>query len=1066
IGEPTKLDLTASKTDILCNGGTSTVTLTATGGTGAYLYSRDGTAFQASNIFDNLAAGDYTFTVRDGNGCSYSMPTQVNIGEPTKLDLTASKTDILCNGGTSTVTLTATGGTGTYRYSRDGTAFQASNIFDNLSAGGYTFTVRDANGCSYSTPTQLSITEPVKLDLTASKTDILCNGGTSTVTLTATGGTGTYGYSKDGTAFQSSNIFDNLSAGDYTFTVKDANGCSYSTPTQVNIGEPAKLEISETHENIKCYGSETGFINISVSGGKPPYTYLWNSGIKTQSLSNLKSGDYSVLVTDANGCSVSKLIKITQPNAPISISETHQNNICFGEKNGKINVIVLGGTPPYQYQWNNGAKTPNLSNLGSGTYQLTVTDKNNCSQLISVDITPLKLFAVKEQIEQIKCFGENSGKINLVLDGGVAPYQIKWANGKTGNTLDNLTVGTYSYVAKDNYGCTIAGAVKITQPQPLSAKTTVKNTTCKYSPDGAILIEVDGGTKPYRFIWNGQDRDKNSTLLNITAGKYTIDIIDANNCSLKVFAEVMPGNCSPNAANDNYITKEDTPIIIETPGIIVNDSDPDDDPIKVDLTSAKDPDMQNGAIDRKQSNFRTKNGYVTLNDDGAFIYSPNQNFYGKENFVYKVTDGSLNSNLAVVTIVVEAVNDPPKAIDDTYLTKEDIPVNGTVAPNDSDPDNDKLTFTLVNPPINGNLTFNADGSFNYIPEPNFNGTVTFNYQVCDPQGLCDAAMATITITPVNDPPIALDDKFYLERNGQISQTVIKNDSDPDGDVLNFTAITQPKNGTLTFNADGTFVYKPNQGFKGIDTFDYRACDPLGLCDDATVTLIVQPMVTVSLIPPSGTIKEGENIEVTAVLTESLIEDVNIYLSFDGSATLNSDYKLTGDYVTINIPAGKTVTTQKFKVNALLDDIRDDNETVNASISKTDQPSFVIIGNGSIITIKDVYPESKPLGPEENPNINPDPLVSPNGDGKGNESFVIYNISKYPNNEVIIFNRWGNEVYRTKGYDNKGNSFRGVANVGILTNSNKELVDGVYYYIIYTDDNNKRKLNKGYLILKR
>ncbi|WP_198342276.1 Ig-like domain-containing protein [Pedobacter psychrophilus] len=1065
ISEPTQLDLSSTKTDILCNGGTSTVTLTATGGIGIYQYSKDGIAFQASNIFSGLSAGNYTLTVKDANGCVFSTPSQIIISEPTALPLSASKTDILCNGGTSTVTLIATGGSGVYQYSKDGITFQASNIFNNLTAGNYTFTVKDVNGCTFSTLSQIIISEPTALTLSSTKTDILCNGGTSKVTLTATGGTGVYLYSKDGITFQASNIFNNLTAGNYTFTVKDVNGCTFSMPNQINITEPTKLSISEIHQDINCFGSETGSINISISGGKLPYTFNWSNGATTEDLSNLKKGDYSVIVTDANGCNISKTIKLSEPISPLIITENHQNNICFGEKNGKINVQVSGGTAPYQYKWNTGETIPNLNNIESGTYELTVIDKNGCSQSIEVNITPLKLFKVIESITKILCYGEK-GNIKLSLEGGQSPYQISWSNGKTGDYIDNLIAGNYTYTAKDIYGCSISKTVIIVQPQPIAAKINVKNTTCKYSPDGAVLLEVDGGTKPYQFIWNGKNRGENNTLINVNAGKYSVNIIDANNCSLQIVAEVLPGNCAPNADNDFYKTKEDTPITIITPGIIVNDADPDDDFIKISLSSAKDPVMQDGTVLNAKTTFNTVNGIVNLNDNGSFTYTPKKNFYGTENFVYKATDGDLSSNLAIVTIVVEAVNDPPKANNDFYLTNEDIPVTASVAPNDSDPENEKLTFTLVTPPINGKLTFNADGTFNYVPELNFNGVITFNYQVCDPEGLCDQAVATITISPVNDPPIALDDKFYLEKNKQISQTVINNDSDPDGDVLVFTAISQPKNGTLTFNTNGTFVYQPNVGFKGIDTFNYRTCDPFNLCDDALVTLIIQPIVTVNLTPATGIIKEGENIDITAVLTESLLEDVNVSLSFNGTATLNSDYKLTGDYNTINIPAGKTTTTQKFKISAILDDVKDDNESVNAIISNTDQSSYVLIGNGSVVAITDIYPEIKPLGPEENPDINPDPLVSPNGDGNGNETFIIYNISKYPNNEVIIFNRWGNEVYRTKGYDNKGNSFRGVANVGILTNSNKELVDGVYYYIIYTDENNKRKLNKGYLILKR
>ena len=1062
IVEPVKINLSAIKTNINCKGGTAHVTLSVSGGNGPYQYSKDGISYQNENIFKDLFAGTYIFNVRDANNCIKSV--EIVITEPAQFILSSSQTNILCKGGSAKVTLSATGGSGMYQYSKDGgKTYQNINIFDGLLAGSYSFTAKDMNNCT--TSTNVVISEPTSLILTASKTLILCKSGTSELTLTAAGGAGTYQYSKDaGESFQSSNSFTGLIAGNYNFIVKDANNCQASV--NVSITEPTALIVSENHSDILCFGLNNGKINLNISGGTAPYTYLWSNGSTNKDLENLPGGNYNVRVTDANNCVITKSIQIQSPTAPLSIKETHQNNICFGDVNGKINITVTGGTAPYSYSWSNGSKSKDLAGLPSGNYELTVTDKNNCSANIKVVINPLTKFSVSNQVKQISCFGEKDGKISLTLTGGEAPYTVKWSNGSTGNKIENLALGTYTYTAKDALGCQISGAVTITQPQPLTTKSIIKNSTCKFSPDGAIIIEVNGGTAPYKFLWNGFDRGQDNTLLNIAPGKYNVAVIDANNCSKQIIAEVLPGNCAPNASDDAYSTNEDTPITIQTPGIILNDLDPDDDNLLVSLSSAMDPDVKTGTLNNVHTSFRTKNGFVSLNQNGSFTYTPNRNFFGVENFVYKVTDGSLNSNLAIVTIRVNAVNDPPIARNDFYTTAEDVPVSGTVFPNDSDPDNDPLRYTLVVPPTIGSLVFQADGTFVYTPENNFHGVVTFSYQVCDPNGLCDQAVATITVTPVNDPPVAIDDLFYIQRNLQISATVAPNDKDPDNDPLIFSLITQPTNGTITFNVNGSFTYQPRSGFKGRDTFNYRICDPFGLCDEATVDLIIQPLVTVKLTPANGVINEGENIDITAELNESIFQDVVVDIQFSGSATNNIDYTLKGNFIQLTIPSGQTTTTQKFNIAALLDDIKDDNEHVLATISSTNSPTFVSIGTGSDVLIKDVYPERIPSLPSENPDINPDPQTSPNGDGNGNDSFIIYNINNYPDNEVIIFNRWGNEVYKTKKYNNKDNSFRGVANVGILSNTNKELVDGVYYYIIYTTVNGERKMNKGYLILKR
>ncbi|MBU1373932.1 MAG: tandem-95 repeat protein, partial [Bacteroidetes bacterium] len=909
-----------------------------------------------------------------------------------------------------------------------------------------------------------TITEPTALSLTESHTNILCNSGTTSLTLTASGGAGTYQYSKDGATFQTSNIFANLTAGAYTFTLKDANGCT-KTANATIIQPAAPLTIQETLKNVSCFGDASGSINITTIGGTAPYTYLWNNGTDVKDRNNLHAGVYTVTITDASGCQIQKSISIIQPTSPLKLTETHVNNVCYGNQIGKINVTVKGGTSPYTYLWNNGKQTEDLSGLAGGIYRLNVTDASGCTAQISVTIAPLQPLQITDIVNQVKCFGAGDGSIQLQLIGGQVPYSVIWSNGQNGTQINNLKPGTYSYTAKDDYGCTLQKTFTITQPKPLAGTLKITKTTCKFSRDGSILPLITGGISPYQYFWDSKEIPGNGSINFLAAGKHSFKVIDANGCSLSLIADVLSGNCAPNADNDTYQTLEDTPITINTPGVIINDADPDEDQIKVELSSVGAPNGTKGSTIDNRTNFNTLNGRVSLSNEGSFVYTPKLNFNGVEKFVYKVSDGNLESDYATVTITVLGVNDPPIANDDPFTTPEDTPLSQTVATNDSDPENDPLTYTLINQPAKGTLIFNADGTFIFTPAPNDNGVVTFDYQVCDPSGLCDTAKVTILITPVNDPPVAEDDRFIIERNKPFVNKVTANDYDPENDPLVYSIITQPAHGVIFFKSDGTFTYTPNNGFKGIDTYTYRTCDPFGLCDNATVTLIVQPIVTVNLKPTLATISEGQGIDITATLTESILEDVTINLVFNGTAQNNLDYSLTGNYLTITIPAGQDTTTQKFNLYAINDALQDPGEQAIVNISKT-STAFVLIGTGSLITIDDVYPITLPTGPEENPDISPDPLVSPNGDGQGNEKFVIYNISKYPNNEVVIFNRWGNEVYRVKGYNNEDKSFKGVANVGILTNSNVDLVDGVYYYLIYTEPNSQKKLNKGYLILRR
>ena len=275
ISEPSKLSMEVSYTPILCNGGKSTVTVSANGGTAPYT----GTGSW------EVSAGTYTYTVKDANGCEVSK--EITISEPSKLSMEVSYTPILCNGGKSTVTVSANGGTAPYT----GTGSW------EVSAGIYTYTVKDANGCEVSK--EITISEPSKLSMEVSYTPILCNGGKSTVTVSANGGTAPY----TGTGSWE------VSVGTYTYTVKDANGCEVSK--EITITQPTPLELTIVAEKLVCYDGKVQ-LTANVSGGTSPYTYSWSNGETTQMIT-VGAGSYTVTVKDANGCMISKNVEVKVP---------------------------------------------------------------------------------------------------------------------------------------------------------------------------------------------------------------------------------------------------------------------------------------------------------------------------------------------------------------------------------------------------------------------------------------------------------------------------------------------------------------------------------------------------------------------------------------------------------------------------------------------------------------------------------------------------------------------------------------------------------------------------------
>ena len=294
---------------------------------------------------------------------------------------------------------------------------------------------------------------------------------------------------------------------------------------------------------------------------------------------------------------------------------------------------------------------------------------------------------------------------------------------------------------------------------------------------------------------------------------------------------VLATNQAPTAVDDAYETLEDTPLSVDAPGVLVNDTDPENDPLTAAIASFP------------------QHGTVSLASDGSFLYTPAANFHGTDSFTYRAQDALGPGNVATVTITVTPVNDAPVAADDSFVVAKDSTLT-VAAPgvlgNDSDVDGDALTAVFVAGPQHGTLTLNADGSFEYMPEAGYYGLDSFTYQVSD--GTDVSNVATVNIR-VNAPPVAVDDAYITAYNTPLIISlpggVLANDTDADGDALSAALAASTSNGALSFNANGTFTYIPQAGFSGTDTFTYRASDGTSQSNLATVTITVSPPVNQS-----------------------------------------------------------------------------------------------------------------------------------------------------------------------------------------------------------------------------
>jgi gliding motility-associated-like protein len=536
ITEPTALIATTTQTNVSCNGGTTgAASVSVSGGTSGYTYlwsPSGGTADTASN----LVAGSYTCTITDANGCNLSKT--FTITEPTLLTATTSQTNVGCNGAsTGAASVTVSGGTTGYAYSwspSGGTLATASNLV----AGSYTCTITDANGCILTK--SFTITQPSALTATTSQTNVAVFGSTTgTASVVVSGGVLSYTYAwspSGGTGATASN----LSAGAYTCTITDANGCILTK--SFTITQASSLLATTSQTNILCNGAATGAASVSVSGGSLTYTYLWSpSGGTLASASNLVAGVYTCSITDTNGAILVKTFTITQPTL-LTASVSQTNVAINGGTTGVATVTVTGGTSSYTYAWlPSGGTGATASNLAAGTYTCSIVDANGCSITKTFTITePTALVATTSQTN-VLCNGATTGAASVNVSGGISPYSYSWSpTVGTGASLNGLAAGTYVCTVTDANGASVVKTFIITEPTALTATTSQTNVTCNAGTNATASVVVSGGTSAYTYLWSPTGGTA-ATASGLTAGAYTCTVTDANGCSIqKAFTVTQP----------------------------------------------------------------------------------------------------------------------------------------------------------------------------------------------------------------------------------------------------------------------------------------------------------------------------------------------------------------------------------------------------------------------------------------------------------------------------------------------------------------------------------------------
>ena len=422
------------------------------------------------------------------------------------------------------------------------------------------------------------------------------------------------------------------------------------------------------------------------------------------------------------------------------------------------------------------------------------------------------------------------------------------------------TVGQ-SYVLDFNVGSLASNAAE----QKLGV--TVTGATQRLATTESIF-----GNGQSNSVWTAKSysftADSTSTNLTFQDLSPTSDGLDLLLDNVRITTS-GPVNTAPTAVAESYATNQNTALVIAAPGVLANDTDPQSNPLTAVLGTGP------------------TNGALTLSANGSFTYTPNSGYVGSDSFTYRANDGSLSSNLAIVSLTVNVVNTAPTAVAESYSTNQNtalvIAAPGLLA-NDTDPQSNPLTAILGNGPTKGALALNANGSFTYTPNSGYVGSDSFTYRANDGSLSSNLATVSLTVNAVNTAPTAVAESYSTNQNTALviaAPGLLANDNDPQSNLLTAVLGTGPTKGSLTLNANGSFTYTPNSGYSGSDSFTYRANDGSLNSNFATVSItVVAPSVQVLV---NGSFESGLS-GWTASGNQS-IESVSPYPPTDGTRLL-------------------------------------------------------------------------------------------------------------------------------------------------------------------------------------
>lgn len=538
------LPLSSTSTVSNCGASTGSITVTPSGGTTPITYTL-GATVNTTGVFTGLPAGTYTIAVTDAVGCNNTISATVTA--LTTLAATISNTGTACTAvSNGTITVTPSG-TAPYTYVLDsGTPVSGGSpyTFTNVTSGAHSVIVTDANSCTTTLTTTLSVA--ATMFTSSSSTALSCpgaNNGTISIN-SVTNGTAPYQYNIDGGAFGTANVFTGLTAGTHTVIIRDANGCQITRT--FTLGSGTALAATVTATNTSCPGVNNASITSTPTNGTAPYTYALDGGTAQASntFTGVAAGPHVVVITDANGCSVTRNVTVNAGTG-ITGTATQTPTSCSTASNGTITVNSTTGTGVINYSLDGGPfVTTNIFNgVASGPHVVTIRDVNLCTGTINITVTVGTPFTISSTFTQTSCPTATDGTITVTVTGGTGPftYSLDGGTAQASNIFNGVAAGPHTINVTAANTCAVSGTVTITSGTTFTGTATFTPGTCATAPNGTITLTATTGTAPFTYALDGGAFQTNSTFTGVLPGPHIGTIRDATGCTTPVNVTVGAG---------------------------------------------------------------------------------------------------------------------------------------------------------------------------------------------------------------------------------------------------------------------------------------------------------------------------------------------------------------------------------------------------------------------------------------------------------------------------------------------------------------------------------------------